>query len=343
MSFSILICDDSGMARKQLARALPASWNVDIRYAENGAEALKAMRDEVPALLFLDLTMPVMDGYETLQAISQEEIDVPVIVVSGDIQPEARTRVLGLGAIEFIKKPVDADVLAELLADQGFLTLKAEAPSAATATAAVPTPAPERATFAVNEFDAYREVVNVAMGQAADLLARLLGVFVVLPVPMVNYLDPGELSMAVGAMTETGRVSGVCQGFIGCGIAGEALLVIGDASFPDIARLMKVDGPLDREGETELLMDMSNVLISACLSGIAGQLNVDFSVAHPVVLGRHVDVEELVSANSARWRRTLAIEVHYRIESPALSCDLLLLFSEESVKGLNERIQYWLA
>ena len=67
------------------------------------------------------------------------------------------------------------------------------------------------------------------MGQAADLLARLLGVFVVLPVPMVNYLDPGELSMAVGAMTETGRVSGVCQGFIGCGIAGEALLVIGDA------------------------------------------------------------------------------------------------------------------
>lgn len=342
MSFSILICDDSGMARKQLARALPATWNVDIRYAENGAEALKAMRDEVPGLLFLDLTMPVMDGYETLQAISQEEIDVPVIVVSGDIQPEARTRVLGLGAIEFIKKPVDADVLAELLTDQGFLKPTAAAPTAPTTTAA-PAPVAERATFAVNEFDAYREVVNVAMGQAADLLARLLGVFVVLPVPMVNYLDPGELCMAVGAMTETGRVSGVCQGFIGCGIAGEALLVIGDASFPDIARLMKVDGPLDREGETELLMDMSNVLISACLHGVAGQLNVDFSVAHPVVLGRHVDVEELVSANSARWRRTLAIEVHYRIESPALSCDLLLLFSEESVKGLNERIQYWLA
>lgn len=339
MSFSILICDDSGMARKQLSRALPASWNVDIRYAENGAEALKAMREEVPKLLFLDLTMPVMDGYETLQAISQEEIDVPVIVVSGDIQPEARTRVLGLGAIEFIKKPVDTDLLEQLLTEQGFIQAKAEVSAAPVPTA----PIPPRATFAVNEFDAYREVVNVAMGQAADLLARLLGVFVVLPVPMVNYLDPGELSMAVGAMSDTGRASGVCQGFIGSGIAGEALLVIGDASFPDLARLMKSDGPLDREGETELLMDVSNVLISACLSGIASQLNVEFSVAHPVVLGRHVDVEELVSTNSARWRRTLAIEVHYRIESPPLSCDLLLLFSEESVKSLHERVQFWLA
>jgi hypothetical protein len=49
----------------------------------------------------------------------------------------------------------------------------------------------------INFNDAFREVVNVAMGRAAALLARVLGVFVQLPVPTVNVFEVGELHMAL--------------------------------------------------------------------------------------------------------------------------------------------------
>lgn len=50
--------------------------------------------------------MPQMDGYEVLQAIQEQNLNVLTVVVSGDIQPTAHQRVLGLGAIDFIKKTV---------------------------------------------------------------------------------------------------------------------------------------------------------------------------------------------------------------------------------------------
>jgi len=105
MTTKILICDDSRMARKQLSRSLPADWDVEILFAEDGRNALEVIIQESPTLMFLDLNMPVMDGYETLEEINAQALDVTVIVVSGDIQPAAQERVLGLGALDFIKKP----------------------------------------------------------------------------------------------------------------------------------------------------------------------------------------------------------------------------------------------
>lgn len=75
--------------------------------AGNGAEAMEIMRQTEVNLLFLDLTMPVMDGVEVLEAIRAERIEVFVVVISGDIQPKMKERVLGLGALDFINKPVD--------------------------------------------------------------------------------------------------------------------------------------------------------------------------------------------------------------------------------------------
>ncbi len=121
MSIPLLICDDSSMARKQVARSLPEGWDVDIEFATNGVEGLEAIRDGKGDLVFLDLTMPQMDGYEVLETIRQENHKSVVIVISGDIQPEARERVIGLGALEFIKKPVNKEKLATVLHDFGLM------------------------------------------------------------------------------------------------------------------------------------------------------------------------------------------------------------------------------
>lgn len=121
MAIPLLICDDSNMARKQVTRSLPEGWDVDITYAANGLEGIEAVRAGRGEMVFLDLTMPEMDGYEVLEAIKQENLKSVVIVISGDIQPQARERVLALGALEFIKKPINKEKLAEVLHRYGLL------------------------------------------------------------------------------------------------------------------------------------------------------------------------------------------------------------------------------
>lgn len=121
MTIPLLICDDSSMARKQVARSLPPEWDVDITYAVNGVEGIEAIRQGKVEMVFLDLTMPEMDGYEVLELVKQEKHKAIVIVISGDIQPEARERVMKLGALEFIKKPINQEKLEEVLRTYGLL------------------------------------------------------------------------------------------------------------------------------------------------------------------------------------------------------------------------------
>lgn len=115
MSFPVLICDDSPIARKLVKRNLPEELTQDLHMVENGAEAMQHLLEKPTALLFLDLTMPVMDGVEVLEQIKQHCIEVFVIVISGDIQPEMRRRVAQLGALDFIEKPVDRPRLENVL------------------------------------------------------------------------------------------------------------------------------------------------------------------------------------------------------------------------------------
>lgn len=121
MPIPLLICDDSNMARKQVTRALPQGWDVEVSYAANGVEALAAIRAGRGEMVFLDLTMPELDGYQVLEQIRRDGLKAVVIVISADIQPIARERVLKLGALDFIRKPVDSAALTATLNRFGLL------------------------------------------------------------------------------------------------------------------------------------------------------------------------------------------------------------------------------
>jgi CheY-like chemotaxis protein len=325
---SLLVCDDSNMARKQLLRALPADWPVAIEQAANGLEAMAILRQGQTDVLLLDLTMPEMDGYQVLAALRAEGLSCKVIVVSGDVQAQAIARVMELGALAFVQKPADPDLLKATLARLGLLDSAAGA-VAARAKVAEPN---------INFTDAFREVINVAMGRSAALLARVLGVFVHLPVPNVSTFEAGELHMALADLQRGGDLTAVCQGFIGGGIAGEALLIFHDSEVDDMAQLMRW---FSRDySSMEMLLDLSTILIGACLSGIAEQVDVQFSKSHPMVLGEHASIDELIRLNRPRWKSTLAVEISYSIEGHNIHFDLLLLFTEESVALLSNKLDY---
>lgn len=365
MSTKLLICDDSNMARKQLARSLPDGWDVDVSFATNGVEGVAAIKEGKGDVLLLDLNMPEMDGYQVLEAILKQDLPTITIVVSGDIQPEAHKRVTSLGALDFIQKPVNKEKLTEVLIAYGVFTkdeqlaeivvdsleivqpepvveaqIDKTAPLRATSVEAPTEKSKTPLTLSSDLRDCYQEVSNVAMGRAGDLLARLLNVFVELPIPNVNFIEVSELSMALRDIESNESTSGICQGFISAGISGEALLILNDSSFKDVASLMNYQYTEDVGTELELLMDLSNVLIGACLKGFSEQLDIDFSQGHPVVLGQHRKISELVANNANKWKKTLAIEISYSIENYPIKCDLLLLFTEHSMLALNNKLQY---
>ena len=325
MAIKTLICDDSSFARKQIQKSLPENWDFEIAQAKNGVECIDALKAGKGDLLFLDLNMPEMDGYEVLEQIQVQNLSTIVIVVSGDIQPEAQKRVMMLGALEFIKKPLDKNLLESVLDEKDVY-------EKLTST--------EVLELSDSVRDGYKEIVNVAMGQAADLLARVLGAFVIMPIPNVNMLEVSELTMALSQISENNDVSAVCQGFIGSGIAGEALIIFDQSSMADIAELMKFRSELTEQVELELLMDISSILSGACLQGIAKQLDINFSQSHPVVLGRHIKMDELFKRSATRWKKTLTIEMSISIEERNINCELLLLFTEDSIPRFNEFIEY---
>ncbi|MBQ4877647.1 response regulator [Pseudoalteromonas luteoviolacea] len=120
MSYSVLVCDDSTVARKQVMRCLSSNLDVEISQAKNGQEAVEILQNSQIDLLCLDLTMPILDGIGVLEAIKANKIETYVVVISADIQDKMKVRVAQLGALKFLEKPVKPEQLLSLLSEYGI-------------------------------------------------------------------------------------------------------------------------------------------------------------------------------------------------------------------------------
>ncbi|MBD1567493.1 response regulator [Vibrio sp. SA48] len=329
MSFPVLICDDSALARKQMARSLPASLNADITFAIHGLDGINNLEEHDFKLMFLDLTMPELDGYGTLEEMQRRGMTTPVVVVSGDIQPKAKERVMALGARAFIQKPIDKNALNDVLRE---LIEPATQPRMVTPVS-IELPILKRR-------DIYMEVANVSIGRAADALARYFDVFVHLPLPNVNIFEVSELHMALRDLAENDQVSGVCQGFSGEGIAGEALVLLSDSSVSDLKKLMKVPADSEELEELELLMDVSNILVGSFLNGLGEQSEVRFFQSSPVLLGQHISIDSVIQSTAGTFNKTMTFEVSYNIDQTSIRCDLLFMFVDESLPLLDNKLAY---
>lgn len=104
----ILIVDDSMVSRMTIKSSLPIfiSQTSEIFEAKDGQEGVDKYKEISPDVVFLDLTMPILTGYEALEQIIEFDKDAKVIVLSADSQPKAVQRVTELGAKWHKKKPV---------------------------------------------------------------------------------------------------------------------------------------------------------------------------------------------------------------------------------------------
>lgn len=106
----ILIVDDEAAARMLISDVLTDEGYIPLR-AENGRQALEAVKRQVPDLVLLDLRLPDINGIEVLEGIRRIHPQLPVILVSAYGDVSSAVRAVKLGAYDFLEKPLDADRL----------------------------------------------------------------------------------------------------------------------------------------------------------------------------------------------------------------------------------------
>lgn len=111
----ILIVDDSKLARMGVIKSLKGvEPSAELFQASNGVEAIESYKQNNPDVVFLDLTMPVMDGFEALKEIMAIDKNAQVIIISADIQTEAQQRVLNAGAKNMYPKPINEEKMLQI-------------------------------------------------------------------------------------------------------------------------------------------------------------------------------------------------------------------------------------
>ncbi|HNV87170.1 MAG TPA: chemotaxis-specific protein-glutamate methyltransferase CheB [Candidatus Omnitrophota bacterium] len=110
----VLIVDDSPFIREALKSILEQDPDIKVvGLAKNGREALEAIRDSKPNVVTMDIKMPVMDGFDAIEAIMTEQ-PVPVIVVSTS-EVDTVVRALNIGAMDFVSIRQGIDEIAREL------------------------------------------------------------------------------------------------------------------------------------------------------------------------------------------------------------------------------------
>jgi len=108
MGSKILLVEDNEMNRDMLSRRL-ALRSYEVLFAVTGEEAVHMAASSKPDLILMDLSLPVMDGWEATRKIRQEEQGkkVPIIALTAHALQSDRDRALAAGCNDFDTKPVD--------------------------------------------------------------------------------------------------------------------------------------------------------------------------------------------------------------------------------------------
>lgn len=129
-AYTVLVADDISLNLTMVSKMLDL-YNFRIITASNGQEALYRMEEFKPALILVDLMMPVMDGFEVISSVrsNPDYASVRIVVMSALNSKASIVKALNLGADEFLTKPLTMDSFYDCISKQFELILAQEADS----------------------------------------------------------------------------------------------------------------------------------------------------------------------------------------------------------------------
>ena len=190
--------------------------------------------------------------------------------------------------------------------------------------------------------EALQEIINIGMGLAGDSLARILKTFVELSIPRIRIIKASDINKEIEALVgEKAIVTGVRQAFFSYW-RGEAITVYDQNGCNELAHLMGYSEDLDKNSEVELLLDVGNVLVGACINGFAEQLDVEVNFGPPSVIASNIPIEKLFDPKRLAWSHTLLLEVNFALENMRFKSHLMIMMSEETIETLKKDLDAFL-
>jgi two-component system LytT family response regulator len=109
----VLLADDEPLARERLASLLSAEPDVDlVAQARDGEEAVTAIHDHTPDLVFLDVQMPQMNGFDVVEAVGTDKMPLVIFVTAYD---QHALRAFQVRALDYLLKPFDRERFSDAL------------------------------------------------------------------------------------------------------------------------------------------------------------------------------------------------------------------------------------
>ena len=114
----ILLVDDDEL-NQEIAREMLHIFGLSVRIASSAKEAFLLLSEDLPDLIFMDLQMPEMTGYEALDVLRANPawLDIPVVALTANARVVERRKALAYGMDDFLTKPIDPQQLKQVLLD----------------------------------------------------------------------------------------------------------------------------------------------------------------------------------------------------------------------------------
>lgn len=319
----ILIIEDSKISRMYISKPLKDEY--EVLWAANATEGLEMVKTQNIDCILCDLLMPEMDGFQFMEQIKKIADNIPIIIVTSDIQNTTRERCASLGAFGFLNKPVNEDELLKTV--RKALDKKGKTIFSS--------------KMAPEVIDALTELVNIGIGRAASSLNDLIHSHIQLSVVKVEIYSMKELRGIAQIFTEA-PCSSVIQEFKG-EFPGKAALVFPKESASKLVSVFtgeEMNTPGLDSVRAGTLMEIGNIVINGVMGSIGNMLNSRMEFLLPDY--REDTIWNLIlkpELHSTDEILILIAKSHFVIENLKISGDFILVYEVGSFEELVSMIK----
>jgi CheY-like chemotaxis protein len=111
----VLVVDDHETNQLLIGCFLEKHSNITLEFAKNGQEAVYLVGNNPYDLIFMDINMPIMDGFEATHIIKLRYPNLPIVAVTANTADENRDKCLLAGMDDFLKKPINSSQLNKVI------------------------------------------------------------------------------------------------------------------------------------------------------------------------------------------------------------------------------------
>ncbi len=197
------------------------------------------------------------------------------------------------------------------------------------------------AALGEDQRDALQEIANIGMGRAGASIAKVFDEFVELSVPRILTPSGDEVAETIARLVGEQPIVAVRQSFHGH-MCGEVLVLYDERGCTELAELFGYAAHPDEAAARQLLLEVTQTLVAACLGGVAEQLKMDLAFAAPSLLGEHSSVLSLLQQERVIVDQALFVEVNFKLEKRSFACHLVILMPDGEIASIARAVDVFL-